>query len=169
MAMKETMIVKAGDPLLKQKAKEVEDFGSEGLLLLIEQIFSIKRAFHGAGLAAPQAGISKRIIVYGLKDNPRYPDAEPIEDTVLINPEIYFYSNAENEYYEGCLSLPNIRGLVPRANMIQYRARTLEGEYLDKTAFGFEARIIQHEVDHLDGVLFPMRMKDMSTFKYVER
>lgn len=166
--MEEVNILKAGHPLLKDRSEDITEFGSEALSELINRLFMTMRSHHGAGLAAPQIGISRRVIVYGIQNNPRYPDAEPIEETVLINPEIYFYSNVENEYYEGCLSLPQLRGLVPRANMIQYRARTVDGEHIDKTAFGFEARIIQHEVDHLEGILYPSRMQDMSTFKYLE-
>ena len=158
-------ITKAGDPLLQSIAQPVTEFDSS-LESLIQKLFDNFRYFHGVGIAAPQIGISKRVVVYGVKNNPRYPDAPFIEESILINPEIIEYSEDKNEYFEGCLSLPNIRGMVPRANRIKYKTHTVTGKLVEKTAEGFEARIIQHEIDHLNGLLYPMRMLDLSTFKY---
>ena len=161
-------IFKAGSSVLKGSNTEVTHFGSAELYSLIQHLFENMRYHNGVGLAAPQVGVAKMILVYGVDKNPRYPDAAFIPDSVLINPEIYFYSEEKQEYYEGCLSLPKLRGLVGRSTLIKYRAYTPDGKKIDKTATGFEARIIQHEVDHLKGLLYPSRMKDMGTFMYTE-
>ena len=159
-------IIKIGDHLLKQRASPITDFGSNELSQLIDQLFSHMRHYNGVGIAAPQIGISKHIFVYGFEKNSRYPDQQPVPENALLNTEILFYSEETIEIYEGCLSVPNIRGLVPRFSTIKYRANTPTGEVIEKTASGFEARIIQHEVDHLEGKVFPMRMKDISTLLY---
>lgn len=160
-------IVKIGDPLLKQKAKEISQFSTKELNEFIEYLFFNMKSYNGVGLAAPQIGESKRIIVYGFDHNPRYPNEKPVPITVLINPEILSFSEGTEDYYEGCLSVPNIRGLVSRSASIRYRAYTMDGETIEKEAKGFEARIIQHEVDHLDGIVFPMKMTDISSLMYV--
>jgi len=164
--MQPATIVKAGDPILKSPSTVVTNFGSKELYNLIEYLFYNLEYYNGAGIAAPQIGENKRIFVYGFAKNPRYPEMEPIEKTVLINPDIYFFSEEKNDFYEGCLSLPNIRGLVSRSTNIRIKAQTIEGNILDKVVNGFEARIIQHEFDHLNGILFPMKMSDLSTLKY---
>lgn len=164
--MQPATIVKAGDPILKSPSTVVTNFGSKELYDLIEYLFYNLEYYNGAGIAAPQIGEDKRIFVYGFAKNPRYPEMEPIEKTVLINPDIYFFSEEKNDFYEGCLSLPNIRGLVSRSTNIRIKAQTMEGNILDKVVNGFEARIIQHEFDHLNGILFPMKMSDLSTLKY---
>lgn len=164
--MQPATIVKAGDPILKSPSTVVTNFGSKELYNLIEYLFYNLEYYNGAGIAAPQIGENKRIFVYGFAKNPRYPEMEPIAKTVLINPDIYFFSEEKNDFYEGCLSLPNIRGLVSRSTNIRIKAQTIEGNILDKAANGFEARIIQHEFDHLNGILFPMKMSDLSTLKY---
>lgn len=161
-------IIKVGDSLLKMKASLVTDFGSKTLKELIQYLFHNMEHYNGVGIAAPQIGESKRIFVYGFEKNPRYPGEPPVPKTALINPEIIYFSEDTKESYEGCLSVPRIRGLVPRAHSIRYRAYTVDGEVLEKTASGFEARIIQHELDHLDGIVYPMRMTDISTLKYTE-
>lgn len=166
--MKPATILKAGEPLLQTPAQAITQFSSKALNELVEYLFFNLKHFNGAGLAAPQIGESKRIVVYGFEKNPRYPDAKPVPLTVLINPEITTFSAEKVEGYEGCLSIPHIRGLVPRAHSIHCKSYTLEGKLVEKTMTGFEARIIQHEVDHLNGVLYPMRMMDMSTLKYTE-
>ena len=164
--MQPATIVKAGDPILKSPSTVVTNFGSKELYNLIEYLFYNLEYYNGAGIAAPQIGENKRIFVYGFAKNPRYPEMEPIEKTVLINPDIYFFSEEKNDFYEGCLSLPNIKGLVSRSTNIRIKAQTIEGNILDKVVNGFEARIIQHEFDHLNGILFPMKMSDLSTLKY---
>lgn len=164
--MQPATIVKAGDPILKSPSTVVTNFGSKELYDLIEYLFYNLEYYNGAGIAAPQIGEDKRIFVYGFAKNPRYPEMEPIEKTVLINPDICFFSEEKNDFYEGCLSLPNIRGLVSRSTNIRIKAQTMEGNILDKVVNGFEARIIQHEFDHLNGILFPMKMSDLSTLKY---
>lgn len=164
--MQPATIVKAGAPILKSPSTVVTNFGSKELYDLIEYLFYNLEYYNGAGIAAPQIGEDKRIFVYGFAKNPRYPEMEPIEKTVLINPDIYFFSSEKNDFYEGCLSLPNIRGLVSRSTNIRIKAQTIEGNILDKAVNGFEARIIQHEFDHLNGILFPMKMSDLSTLKY---
>lgn len=159
-------IVKAGDPLLQSKATPITNFATKELAEFIDFLFNTMDHYQGAGLAAPQVGEGKQVFVYGVENNPRYPDAPNIQRSVLINPEIIDYSDEKIDSYEGCLSIPRIRGLVSRSNRITYKAYTFEGEYYEKTLEGFEARIIQHELDHLNGVLFPMRMQDIGTLKY---
>lgn len=154
-------ITLAGNPILKRVSDPIENFSDPLLHQLILDLFDTMKAHQGAGLAAPQIGVSKRVIVYGFTHNPRYPKEKPIPDTVLINPEIIEYSRETEEYYEGCLSLTNLRGLVARSKSIVYKARLPSGEIIQKETEGFEARIIQHEIDHLDGILFPSKMKDM--------
>jgi len=161
-------VMKAGEPLLHAPAEMVTVFNSPELIDLVKKLFEAKHFYHGAGIAAPQIGVSKRVLVYGVKDNPRYPDAPFVEEAVLINPDIIFFSAETNDFHEGCLSLPHLRGSVSRANMIRYKAYTIEGTLFEKTAEGFEARVIQHEIDHLNGLLYPSRMKDLSSFHYTE-
>lgn len=159
-------IVTAGDPLLKKIAISVTEFSSKELEEIISTMFEAMHHYNGVGIAAPQIGISKRIVVYGVNANLRYPDVAPIADTVLINPMIKSFSSEKAAYYEGCLSLPNIRGEVIRAVKILLSANTVTGEIVERQVDGFEARIIQHEVDHLNGILFPSRMQDLSTLIY---
>jgi peptide deformylase len=159
-------IVKAGDPILQTVAKPVVDFGSKALYELIEYLFFHMDHYEGAGLAAPQIGESKQIFVYGIHQNSRYPEAKPVPKTVMINPTIIEFSEDKNDSYEGCLSIPRIRGSVSRSSTIKCLAYTPEGERVERIISGFEARIIQHESDHLAGILFPARMTDMTTLKY---
>lgn len=159
-------IVKAGNPILQSRAKPVTDFGSKALYELIKYLFAHMDYYDGAGIAAPQIGESQQIFVYGIDQNPRYPEAKPVPRTVMINPEIIEFSDDKNDSYEGCLSIPCIRGSVSRSSTIKCRAYTPEGERIERIVSGFEARIIQHESDHLAGILFPSRMTDMSTLKY---
>jgi peptide deformylase len=162
-------IVKAGDPLLKQIAQPVTEFNTQALTDLIDFLFKNLRHYNGAGISAPQCGIGQSIFVYGFTHNPRYPEQDPIADSVVINPEITYYSDEKNAYYEGCLSLPHLRGLVERSEKIRYTTFTPQGIIIEKEACGFEARIIQHETDHLQGLLFPMRIRDISTLQYSEK
>lgn len=159
-------IVKAGNPILQEIAKPVTNFGSKALYELITYLFSHLEHYQGAGIAAPQIGESQQIFVYGFDQNPRYPEAKPVPRTVMINPEIVAFSDDKNDAYEGCLSIPRIRGSITRATTIKCRAYTPEGALIEKVVSGFEARIIQHEADHLAGILFPSRMTDMGTLRY---
>lgn len=166
--MKDYKIYRAGDEILKTVSSPVTNFNTNELKETIDFLFYVMHKEDGAGLAAPQIGIPERLFVYGIKDNPRYPTENPIPDTVLINPEILEFSEATSDYYEGCLSLPTIRGLVTRSNSIKYRYQDFEGKSICKEASGFEARAIQHELDHLDGILFISKVKDLSTIVYKE-
>ena len=166
--MQAAKIIKAGDPILKIRSKEVTNFGSKELIGLVEYLFFNLAHYNGAGIAAPQIGEEKRIFVYGFSKNLRYPDVKPIEKTILINPEIYFFSEDTDNFYEGCLSIPNIRGMVARSTQIKLKAQDLNGNLIDRVVDGFEARVIQHEIDHLNGILFPERMISMTTLMYTE-
>lgn len=161
-------IVKIGDPLLKTRAADIDNFGTRELDELIEFLFYNLDHFHGAGIAAPQLGVGQQIFAYGFEKNPRYPNEKPVPKTVLINPVIISSSDETIGYYEGCLSVPHLRGEVIRPRSIEYQAYTPQGKLIQKTATGFEARIIQHEVDHLNGILFPFRMQSLDTLKYSE-
>lgn len=166
--MQAATIIKVGDPILQSQSKEVTNFGTKALSELIEYLFFNLEYYNGAGIAAPQIGEPWRIFVYGFSKNLRYPKIKPIEKTVLINPEIYSFSKETNDFYEGCLSIPNIRGKVSRSTSIKIKAKTINGESLEKLLDGFEARIVQHEIDHLNGILFPERMSNLKTLLYTE-
>jgi peptide deformylase len=124
------------------------------------------QAHNGAGIAAPQIGVPKRVVIFGLTHNPRYPDAEPVPQTVLINPRIELLSDDTEDGWEGCLSVPGMRGLVPRYTKLRYIGVDENGQPIDRTVTGFHARVIQHEVDHLDGVLYPTRIRDLRQFGF---
>ena len=123
---------------------------------------------NGAGLAAPQIGVSLRVVIFGVTRNPRYPDAEEVPDTVLVNPVITPIGEEMEEDWEGCLSVPGMRGVVPRFKTLRYQGFDESGNPIDRSVAGFHARVVQHECDHLDGILYPMRMRDMSQFGFVE-
>jgi peptide deformylase len=125
-------------------------------------------AANGAGLAAVQIGVSQRVVIFGVERNPRYPDAEAVAFTVLVNPEIVALDSERETGWEGCLSVPGMRGLVPRFSRIRYRGRDEAGRAIDRTASGFHARVVQHECDHLDGILYPQRIEDMRSFGFTE-
>ena len=154
-------VLKMGNPLLYQTAEPVTQFDTPELDALIADMFDTMAALNGAGLAAPQIGVSKRVVIFGFEANPRYPDAEPIPTTVLINPTIETIGDITEEGWEGCLSVPGLRGLVPRYVNIRYTGYDQQGRPIDRTVAGFHARVVQHECDHLDGILFPMRLKDI--------
>jgi len=135
---------------------------------LIDDLLETMYAVNGAGLAAPQIGVDKQLVVFGFKQNPRYPDAEGVPETILINPMISLLSDEQEEDWEGCLSVPGIRAKVPRYNKIRYQGLDREGHSIDRTVEGFHARVVQHECDHLIGKLFPMRVKDFSHFGFTE-
>ena len=156
-----------GDVRLLQRAEPVSGFGGE-LRALLEDMRDTMQSMNGVGLAAPQIGVDLRVVIFGVEKNPRYPDAEAVPETVLINPAITMLNDIMEESWEGCLSLPGLRGLVPRFRNIHYRGYDEKGAPVDRTASGFHARVVQHECDHLDGVLYPMRIQDIAKFGYTE-
>jgi peptide deformylase len=159
-------VLKMGDPLLFKVAEPVQEFDSPELHALIGDMFDTMAALNGAGLAAPQIGVSKRVVIFGVEANPRYPDAEPVPTTVLINPVIEILTQQTEDGWEGCLSVPGMRGLVSRYIRLRYSGFDQHGNPLTREAHGFHARVVQHECDHLDGILYPMRLKDMRLFGY---
>ncbi|MDN3546145.1 MAG: peptide deformylase [Roseateles asaccharophilus] len=164
MAVRE--ILKMGDPRLLRVAQPVREFGSPALRELVADMLDTMKAANGAGLAAPQIGVDLRLVIFGFERNERYPEAPPVPMTVLINPEITPQSELLEEGWEGCLSVPGLRGVVPRHASIRYRGFDLEGQPIDRLAEGFHARVVQHECDHLDGRLYPMRVRDFSRFGF---
>lgn len=157
-----------GDPLLLQKAAAVTRFDTPELHALIQDMHDTMTAMDGAGIAAPQLGASLRVIIFGVSANPRYPDAEQVPYTVLINPELNPLGEAMEDGWEGCLSVPGLRGVVPRYARLHYTGHDQYGNSLDRIASGFHARVVQHECDHLDGILYPMRIRDLSQFGYTD-
>jgi peptide deformylase len=159
-------ILKMGDPRLLQVARPVQAFGTPQLEALIDDMFETMHDARGAGLAAPQIGVDLALVIFGFGSNVRYPDAPPVPETVLINPRIEPLSDAEEEGWEGCLSVPGLRGVVPRWAHIRYRGFDRRGAPIDREAEGFHARVVQHECDHLIGTLYPMRVRDFTRFGY---
>lgn len=164
-----------GDARLRQEAEPVSNFGSGELLALLADMRETMQALNGAGLAAPQIGVGLRVVIFGARQpvagaapNSRYPDAESVPETVLINPVVTPLGEKIEEAWEGCLSLPGLRGLVPRFSSIRYRGCDEHGAPIDRMVDGFHARVVQHECDHLDGILYPVRMRDMSRFGYTD-
>lgn len=161
-------VLRMGDRRLWQKARPVENFATPELLVLIRDMEETMHSLDGAGLAAPQIGVDLRLVIFGFDRNPRYPDADAVPYTVLINPVWTALSSDVEEGWEGCLSLPGLRGLVPRSTHLHYRGFDAFGERIERTVSGFHARVVQHECDHLDGILYPMRIRDLSCFGFVE-
>ena len=161
-------VLKMGDPLLLNVAEPVHDFKSQALRDLIEDMQDTMHALNGAGLAAPQIGINLRVVIFGVEKTPRYPDAEEVPYTILINPKLTFLDDEIEEGWEGCLSVPGMRGLVPRFKKLRYQGYDLNHNPIDRTVSDFHARVVQHECDHLDGVLYPMRIEDLSNFGFSE-
>jgi len=162
-------ILKMGDPRLLRVAQPVTAFDSDALHLLITDLLDTMRAANGAGLAAPQIGVDMQVVIFGsFERNPRYPERPVVPPTVLINPTITPIGDAEESDWEGCLSVPGLRGLVPRWSHIRYTGFDPYGDAIDRTVEGFHARVVQHECDHLWGKLYPMRMRDFSQFGYTE-
>jgi len=159
-------VLKMGDSRLLATADPVDCFDSSELNALIEDMHDTMAGLNGAGLAAPQIGVSLRVLIFGIHNNPRYPDADDVSQTVLINPEIEVLEEAIEYGWEGCLSLPGLRGYVPRFKRIRYTGFDEHGIRIEREAEDFHARVVQHECDHLDGVLYPMRMNDMSKFGF---
>lgn len=159
-------ILRMGDARLLRRAEEVKVFDSAELKILLDDMRDTMQALDGVGLAAPQIGINLRIVIFGVERNPRYPEAEVVPATVLINPVITPLSDEIGEGWEGCLSVPGMRGLVPRFTHLRYQGFDEFGALIDRTVSGFHARVVQHECDHLDGVLYPMRIVDMRNFGF---
>jgi peptide deformylase len=159
-------ILKMGDPRLLRIAKPVERFGTPELHALIDDLFETMHAVEGAGLAAPQIGVDLQLVIFGFRKNQRYPDAPAVPETVLINPVITPLDDGEEEGWEGCLSVPGLRGVVPRFSRIRYTGVDADGRVIDREAEGFHARVVQHECDHLIGKLYPMRVRDFTRFGF---
>lgn len=159
-------VLKMGNAQLAQPALPVVDFTDVDLKHIIQNLIDTMHDKGGVGIAAPQIGVNKRIIIFGSDKNPRYPNEKPVPFTVLINPTIKCLSEKMIAGWEGCLSVPGLRGLVSRYEKIQYQGVGLNGKRITRVAEGFHARVVQHEYDHLDGILFPQRMQDLSNFGF---
>lgn len=159
-------VLRMGDPRLLEVSKPVEAFDTPELHALLQDMDDTMRALSGAGIAAPQIGVLLRMVIFEVKENPRYPDAEQVPYTVLINPVITPVSEVMEEGWEGCLSVPGMRGVVPRYTQLLYQGHDFQGQPIDRTVSGFHARVVQHECDHLNGILYPMRIKDLRMFGY---
>ncbi len=159
-------VLRMGNPMLLEKSLPVEKFGSAELAELLRDMRDTMAHLNGAGLAAPQIGVLQRVVIFGVVSNPRYPGIEPVPDTVLINPVLTPLSEEEEEGWEGCLSVPGMRGWVPRWRRLRYRGFDENGNAFEREAEGFHARVVQHEVDHLDGILYPRRIRDLAKFGF---
>ena len=161
-------ILKMGDPRLLRIAQPVRRFDTPELHQLVQDLRDTMAAANGAGIAAPQIGVDLAVVIFGSAHNPRYPDAPPVPATVLVNPQIVALSDDEEDGWEGCLSVPGLRGVVPRCTRIRYSGFDPFGQPIEREADGFHARVVQHECDHLIGKLYPMRVRDFSRFGYTE-
>ena len=161
-------ILRMGDPLLLQVSAPVVRFDTLALRTLIADMTETMAAANGAGLAAPQIGVDLQLVIFGFTRNERYPDAPPVPETVLINPHITPLDDVEEEGWEGCLSVPGLRGVVPRFAHIRYTGFDPKGDRIDREAEGFHARVVQHECDHLIGKLYPMRVRDFTRFGFTD-
>lgn len=161
-------VLRMGDPLLFKRAEPVTQFDTPQLHALIQDMQDTMQSKNGAGIAAPQIGVSLQVVIFGVGANPRYPDAEQVPYTVLVNPELEPVGEEMQEGWEGCLSVPGMRGVVPRYTQLRYRGFDQFGGAIDRTVTGFHARVVQHETDHLLGILYPMRIRDLRYFGYNE-
>ena len=161
-------ILKMGDPRLLRQAEPVTEFDTPAMRELIADMFDTMHAANGAGLAAPQIGVNLQLVIFGFRQNPRYPDAPPVPETVLVNPVLTPLSQETAEDWEGCLSVPGLRAVVPRWARIRYQGFDQYGDPIDRTVEGFHARVVQHECDHLAGILYPMRVRDFTRFGYTD-
>ena len=166
MAVRE--VLKMGHPLLRQVAAPVTRFDTAELHALVADMDDTMRALNGAGLAAPQIGVSLRVVIFEVASNPRYPHVQPVPYTILVNPLLTPIGEDMDEGWEGCLSVPGLRGLVPRYRRLRYQGFDARGRAIDRTVEGFHARVVQLEVDHLDGILYPQRLRDLSQFGFEE-
>lgn len=155
-----------GDPRLLAVAEPVSRFGTPELEALLADMRDTMRDLNGAGLAAPQIGVGLRVVIFGFEVNPRYPEADPVPYTELINPHLTPVGDEQDEGWEGCLSVPGMRGLVPRYRHLRYTGMNAAGGPIDRTVSDFHARVVQHEVDHLDGILYPRRIRDLTQFGF---
>jgi peptide deformylase len=161
-------VLRMGDERLLKKSVPVEKFDTPDLRALLTDMEDTMAHLNGAGLAAPQIGVGLRVVIFGTDANPRYPDAPEVPKTVLINPVLTPLGNGIEEGWEGCLSVPGMRGVVPRYYRLRYTGYDEKGLPIDRTVEGFHARVVQHEVDHLDGILYPMRIEDFSRFGFTD-
>ena len=161
-------ILKMGDPRLLRQAEPVTEFGTPELDALVADMFETMRAVNGAGLAAPQIGVNLQLVIFGFRENQRYPDAPAVPETVLLNPVLTPLSDEVEDGWEGCLSVPGLRGVVPRWSRLHYEGVDQYGKPISRDVDGFHARVVQHECDHLIGILYPMRIEDFSQFGYTE-
>ena len=161
-------ILRMGDPRLLARSREVERLLAPELAALLADMRDTMRAHDGAGLAAPQIGVPLRVVIFGMGSNPRYPDAPAVPYTELVNPVLTPLADDEEEGWEGCLSVPGLRGAVPRYTRLRYEGFDPEGRRVVRDADGFHARVVQHECDHLNGILYPMRIRDMRRFGFTE-
>jgi peptide deformylase len=161
-------VLRMGDPRLLEKSAPLERFGTPELAALLADLRDTMAQLNGAGLAAPQIGVGLRVVIFGVHSNPRYPQVEEVPDTVLINPVLEPLGAEQEEDWEGCLSVPGMRGSVPRYRRLRYAGYDEQGRRFERTVEGFHARVVQHECDHLDGILYPMRIRDLSKFGYTD-
>ncbi|HTD90058.1 MAG TPA: peptide deformylase [Burkholderiales bacterium] len=159
-------VLRMGDPRLLEPSRPIKKFRTAELNELIADMRDTMAALNGAGLAAPQIGVNLQVVIFGVSENPRYPDAETVPFTILINPKLTPVDDQMEEGWEGCLSVPGMRGLVPRFLNLRYRGFDEKGKKIDRTVSHFHARVVQHECDHLAGILYPMRIKDMRNFGF---
>lgn len=161
-------VLRMGDPRLLEQAQAVARFDTPDLHALVADMHDTMQALNGAGLAAPQIGTGLQVVIFGIDHNPRYPEAEAVPHTVLVNPMLTPIGHELEEAWEGCLSVPGMRGLVPRYKDLRYRGFDQYGNAIDRVVSGFHARVVQHECDHLAGILYPMRIQDLRNFGFIE-
>ena len=161
-------VLRMGDPLLLEQAQPIMQFNTPKLHALLADMHDTMAYMDGAGIAAPQIGVSLQVVIFGVGSNPRYPDAEQVPYTVLINPMLNFIDAAMEDGWEGCLSVPSMRGVVPRYTRLRYTGFDQFGAPIDRLVSGFHARVVQHECDHLMGILYPMRIKNLKDFGYTD-
>ena len=161
-------VLTMGSPSLLEASALITAFDTPELHALIEDLFDTMHAYDGVGIAAPQIDVNQQVVIFGFDDNPRYPDALAVPQTILINPVITPLTDEEDLGWEGCLSVPGLRGEVPRFTKIRYQGFDARGQVIDRVAENFHARVVQHECDHLWGILYPQRMRDMKKFGFVD-
>lgn len=161
-------VLKMGEPILLEVAKPVDRFDTPELHALIQDMQDTMESLNGAGLAAPQIGVSLQVVIFGFEKNQRYPDADEIPFTVLLNPQLTPLSDEQEDGWEGCLSVPGMRGMVPRYANLRYQGVDQYGTAIERTVSGFHARVVQHECDHLQGILYPMRIRDFRLFGFTD-